>query len=449
MARTKDLGRKTPGSAAYAWVVLALLTAVYSCSWVDRYVLVILLDPIRRDMRLSDSEMGLLTGFGFSLFYAAGGLVIARMADRGSRRVIVALSLGTFSLFTMLSGVARGFGALAASRLGLAVSEAGISPAAYSLISDVFPRRRRGLAIALYSLGISLGTWIGLSAGGWLAAKVGWRGALAVVGAPGLALAMAFALAVREPARGAQEDGAEDDRQYALADVLAVLRERRAFLAIALGFALISFAISAFESWTPTYMMRVLALGPARVGELSGFVQGAESMVASLLAALAADRLAVRDPRWYLWVPLGGLALAAPCEWLFFLGGAHGAFGAYLLVEIGASALSAPLFTLGQSLLPPRLRALGMSIMLALLNLIGMGGGPSAAGVLSDLLQHVLDRPALGEAILATQLAALAGVACLLYAGGRLEGRPGRRVTRRKASPWPQDQHDLKVASSA
>jgi len=173
----------------YSWIVLFLLCAVYSFNWMDRYVLVILLEPIRKDLGLSDTAAGLLTGFVFSSVYALAGFPIARLADRGSRRTVIAIAVAAWSVMTTGAGFARGFFTLAIARMGVAVCEAGCSPPAHSLISDYFPPRRRGTAMALYSLGISIGIWAGLSLGGEISERYGWRAAFFVLGLPGLLLA--------------------------------------------------------------------------------------------------------------------------------------------------------------------------------------------------------------------------------------------------------------------
>lgn len=416
-----------------SWVFLIILTLIYSTSWVDRSVLIILAEPIRKDLELSDSQMGLLTGLAFSLVYSLSGVAVARLADTRSRKTIIAASASLFGLMTTICGFAQGFLLLALARMGVAVAESGVSPAAYSMMSDKIPLNGRGTAIAIYSLGISIGTFIGLTGGGWIEARFDWRTAFIVMGLPGFALGLLFFVLVKEPERGALEEAGtsagEGPQRMGFSKSLAFLAERPVFLAIALGFAFLTFGHGAFEVWAPTYLMRVKGIDMERVAIMSGLLQGAITIISSLAAGLIADRLSVSDLRWYIWVPLVGTAIAVPAEWLFFLGGSDRPWLYYLIAELGIATTSAPLLTVGQMLLPPQFRAFGMSIMLLLLNLIGTGGGPSLVGAMSDLLRPLLGMNSLAAAILSAQLGTIAGVVFLWWASAKMSaGRFARNA---------------------
>lgn len=410
-----------PRPGGHAWFVLALLTAVYAFNWMDRYLLIILVEPIRTDLGISDTSMGLLTGFAYALLYSIAGIGIGRWADHGSRKRLIALAVAGWSAFTMLSGLARGFFGLAAARASVAVCASGCTPPAYSLISDYFPARRRGTAIAIYSLGISFGIWAGLAAGGWINEHHGWRTTFLVMGAPGLLLALLVLACIREPRRG-QQDGADGDQAgYGWREGLALMWRRRAFAAITLGLALLSFGGSGFEMWTPAYLVRTLGLGTAEVGSLSGMVEGSAGIVGTLLAGILADRLGRRDERWYLWLPLLGVALIAPAEWLFlYHGSGPSLYAGYFLAILGTSSYTAPLMAVGQLLLPARLRGLGTAVMLMFLNIVGTGAGSFSVGLVSDLLKPFYGEAALRHAIFSSLIGTLAGVGCILYAVRRL-----------------------------
>jgi len=414
--------------ALWAWAVLVVLMLVYAFSWMDRYLLLILIDPIARDLQVSNTQMGLLTGFGASLLYSLAGFPIARWADRGNRVGILALSLGLWSAFTAAIGQAKSFSLLALSRCGIAVASAGCSPAAYSLISDLFPSARRGTAIAIYSLGISLGTWAGLSLGGALADRYGWRMAFTVMGIPGVIFAMVFVLWVREPRRGAHDrDPSRASQVYSWSQAWAHARREPAFLGITLGFGFLSFAMSSFENWVPTYMIRDLGLSTTEVGRISGLFQGVVAVFGGLVFGMLSDILGRRDRRWYVWIPMVAFLVALPALLLFFRTQGRAAYACYMLVELCASAYSAPLFAASQSLLPSRLRALGMATVLCVLNIVGMGAGPSLTGWLSDVLGH--GASSLGRAIQWAQLGGLIGLASLAFAARHLrtagESGPG------------------------
>jgi MFS family permease len=172
-------------SIRYRWTVLVMLTLVYTFNFIDRQILVILQEPIKADLGLSDAQLGLLSGFSFALVYVTAGIPIAWLADRGNRRNIVAVSLGFWSFMTALSGLAQNYGQLLAARIGVGIGEAGGSPPSHSMVSDYFPAKQRGTALSFYSTGIYIGILIGFAAGGWIAETFGWRVAFFFVGGPG------------------------------------------------------------------------------------------------------------------------------------------------------------------------------------------------------------------------------------------------------------------------
>jgi len=404
-------------TSRYSWLVLIMLMTTYSFSWMDRFLLVILVDPISRDLHVSNTQIGLLTGFGASLLYSLAGFPIARMADRKSRSTIISSVLGIWSGLTTLTALVSSFFGLALTRFGIAIASAGCSPAAYSLISDYFPAVRRGTAIAIYSLGISIGTWAGLSLGGYAADTFGWRTAFMLLGLPGFAFAVFMAFAMKEPVRGRfDEKSAETDRHYSTADAARFFLRNRAFLGIAFGFGFISCATSAFENWIPTYLIRARGLSATEVGAVSGLFQGLTGIGGALAFGILTDRLAQRDKRWYLWVPLLCAAIAGPLIVLFFQLPKSWSYGCYFLIEFCVSGYSAPLFAAGQMLLPPRLRALGMAAILFVLNVIGQGLGPFLTGFLSDVIGGTGPAGGLGAAIMLMQIIGLLGAASLLMA---------------------------------
>lgn len=400
-----------------AWIVLAMLVAVYSFSWIDRSLLIILIDPLSKDLHVSNTEMGLLTGFGSSLLYSLAGFPIARLADKGSRRLIITAALSVWSLLTALSGFAGNFIALAFTRFGIAISSAGCSPSAYSLISDYFPQKRRGTAIAIYSLGISIGMWAGLTFGGILEDHFGWRTAFMALGFPGVVLAVLFFLVVKEPRRGVYDTHLEGgDRQYSLPEAARHIFGHPTFIAIAIGFSLIAAANSAFENWIPTYMIRVNHMSSTEVGSISGLFQGITGFAGTLLFGFLADKLGSRDRRWYLWIPIFGFLIMGSAILLFFRCTGTPMYVCYFLIELSASAFYAPIFTASQALLPPRLRALGMATVLFLLNVIGMGAGPFLTGWLSDVLAAYGLDEGLAPAISIMQASGVIGIGFLLFA---------------------------------
>jgi MFS family permease len=193
--------------ATYKRVVLVMLTIVYAFNFIDRQILVILQEPIKADMALSDAQLGLLSGFTFAVIYVTAGIPIAFWADRSNRRNIVALALAVWSGMTALSGLVQNYGQLLLARVGVGLGEAGGSPPAHSMISDYFPPRQRATALSFYSSGIYVGILLGYAFGGVLAEAFGWRAAFLVVGLPGVLFAVILLLVVREPVRGRWDRG--------------------------------------------------------------------------------------------------------------------------------------------------------------------------------------------------------------------------------------------------
>ncbi|NKF23564.1 spinster family MFS transporter [Solimonas marina] len=398
----------------YSWWVLAILVGVYSCCWTDRYLMVILIEPIAKDLHLNDAQMGLLTGFAFTLVYSFAGLPFAYWADRKSRKLVLSIAVFGWSIATMLSSLGRNFVTMAMARLGVATFEAGCSPPAYSLISDYFPASHRARAIAIYGLGISFGIWAGLTLGGAVNAHYGWRAAFIVLGLPSLVMATLVLLFVREPRRGQHERTV--DRRYSAAQAARLMAVRPSFIGSAFAMALLTITSTSFVTWAPTYLIRARGLDTEQVGFIIGSISGFSGIAGSLAMGWLCDRLAGRDPRWYLWLPLIGFALFLPFERLFFMTTGTWSYVFYFLASMASSTYIAPLFSVGQLVLPARVRALGAAVMLMVLNLLGMGFGSYAVGLLSDHFKPTLGDESLRAAAMWLQISALLGFVCLAVA---------------------------------
>jgi predicted MFS family arabinose efflux permease len=410
-----DFSSRDAAPAPAAWPLLAMLMVTYSFSWMDRFLLIVLIDPISKDLHISNTQIGLLTGFGAALLYSLAGFPIARLADKRSRSLIIGTTLGIWSTATAAIGLAQSFVSLALLRCGIAVSSAGCSPAAYSLISDSFPPTRRGTAIAIYSLGIPIGTWAGLMLGGIAADSIGWRLAFPLLALPGVVFALIILFFLREPTRGRFDDHeAEATRTYSLGEAARFLITNKALMALAFGFALLSFATTSFEAWIPTFLIRANGLSAAEVGSVSGLAQGLTGIIGALFFGIMSDRLSRRDKRWYIWIPILCGLVASPLIVLFFSLPKSAAYVCYFAIEFLVSGYSPALFAACQMLLPPRLRALGMATILFVLNVIGTGLGPSVTGWLSDVIGGAGPAGGLGPAIAAVQVAALFGLLSLV-----------------------------------
>jgi predicted MFS family arabinose efflux permease len=375
-------GQEASAGALRAHGMLALLTLVYALNFVDRQILAILLDPIRADLGASDAEMGLLTGTAFALFYTLAGVPIARLADRGSRRTILAAGLALWSALTALSGLARSFAELAALRAGVGIGEASCVPASHALIADAYPPRRRATALAIFSSGIYLGSFAAYGAGGWLEARIGWRNTLIAVGLPGLALAVAVRALGLE-----RRDARDAPAREPGGDVLRRVIASRAFVHVALGSGVKSIAGYALLTFAPAFLERVHGMPRSEAGASLGAIIGLGGAAGTFLGGWCADRLAHRDERWRMWLAALATLAALPFVYVFlFAADATVALAAYFPASILAAVYLAPAFALPQALARSGERATAAAVLLLAINLIGLGIGPPLAGWISDAL---------------------------------------------------------------
>ncbi|MEL0007655.1 MAG: MFS transporter [Luminiphilus sp.] len=378
---------ETPASESvrYRWTVLVMLTLVYTCNFIDRQILVILQEPIKAELGLSDAQLGLLTGFSFALVYVTAGIPIAWLADRANRRNIVAASLAFWSLMTALSGLVQNYGQLLAARLGVGVGEAGGSPPSHSMISDYFPPSSRGTALSFYSMGIYIGVLFGFAAGGWIAENFGWRNAFFVIGIPGILYALAVLWVVKEPQRG-QHDPAGVPAQSSLAETLAGLKGRPTFWYLSVGCAFSAFVSYGNGNFMPSFLMRNHGMSLAEVGAILGLISGLSGATGTFLGGFLADRLAPRDMRWYVWIPiLGGLSSMIPAYYTLFGESTTFIVAAMIPSQILSALYLGPCIATCHNLVSPGMRAMASAILYFVLNLIGLGLGPLTVGILSDL----------------------------------------------------------------
>ncbi len=384
MSEIKQAGSFSP---LYRWYALGLLVVVYIFNFIDRSILGILVEPIKQDLGVSDTLMGFLGGIAFATFYTLLGIPIARLADRGSRRNVLSVCLALWSAATALCGLANNFIQLLLARIGVAVGEAGGSPPSHSMISDMFPPDRRATALAIYALGIPIGTMLGNLGGGWINEAFDWRTAFMVVGLPGVLLALVVRFTLREPPRGAAE-GLKPSAGEAppVAAVFRHLWSRRSFRYMALGGSLHAFVGYGVGYWIPAMFARSHGIGTAEMGMVL-FYLGFASILGTLAGGYFGDRLGARDQRWYLWLP--GLATLISVPFSYYVYVADSPQAAFWMLSIpyflGAYYLG-PTFSMTQGMVGLRMRALASSILLFILNIIGLGLGPQFTGIASDLL---------------------------------------------------------------
>jgi MFS family permease len=384
---------------------LIILTLVYISSFIDRQIMSILVPPIQAEFGTSDLEMGFLGGFAFAIFYATLGLPLAMIADRSNRRNIIALAITVWSAMTALGGVAQNYAQLLLSRIGVGVGEAGSGPASHSMIADMYPLEERTRAMAIYSTGIHIGGALGGLFGGVLAYEYGWRVALMAVGLPGLAIALLLRLTVKEPARKiASDDGSTRDPLSFFAASREVLRmesflpmvsgfklfwESRSLRHTIIGCTLVAFIGYGAAYFGPSYIVRMFGLNLRDVGILSA-VGSIFAVAGGFGAAWVADRKGKEKPEWIPLIVAYTKFASLPFIVLYYF---QESFWVAIIFYIPIIALGATYqgstYSMVQTLSPPHMRALNAAILLFIINLIGMGLGPTFVGGLSDYLVDI------------------------------------------------------------
>ena len=381
-------------STKAAYYALGILTIVYSINFIDRQLLSILQESIKADLMLSDAQLGLLTGFAFALFYTFAGLPIASLADRSNRRNIVAISLTIWSGMTAISGLAQNYWQLLAARVGVGIGEAGGSPPSHSMISDIFPPEKRASAIGFYSTGISIGILFGFLFGGWLNEFFGWRVAFFVVGIPGVLLALVLYLTVPEPIRGLAENRASIGENPSMMTVFKVLLSRRSFLFMALGAAMNAFAGYSTANWVASFMIRTHQMPTGELGTWLALIIGLGGAIGVFGSGVLADNLGKKDKRWYMWVPVYAAAISVPFQIAtYWVDGPYAALMCLTIPSILANAYLGATIASVHGMVGLRMRAVSSALLFFILNIIGLGMGPTTVGLVSDSLvdQHDVD----------------------------------------------------------
>lgn len=373
-----------------AFLTVALMLVSMS-SFMDRFVLSILLEPLATEFGLSDTQLGILSGFAFVFLYASLGIPVARWADRGNRRTIIQLSVVAWSAMTVLCGLAQSYWQLLVARLGVGIGEAGTLPPSHSLIGDLFAPDSRSTPLAFFTLGSSAGIAVGMMGGGYLAAEHGWRMAFIAVGAPGLLLALLVQLMVREP----RLQGATLVRPVApeknLRAAVAVLLGKRSYRHLVLGLTVYFFVVGGGVLFMPSHLIRALGVPIDTVGFYFGLVTFLSAATGALIGGRLVDSLSKRDPRWMVRSTTICMVVVIPFFVGYMLTGsftvAMVCYGvAWAVLTVGFP----PIFASVQAVAGPSRRATAVAFQMLVATLLGHGLGPVAAGAISDALEPSL-----------------------------------------------------------
>ena len=378
---------------------LTLLVLAFTLSISDRMILSILFPDIQAEFGLSDTQLGLLGGISFALFYATMGLPIARLSDQYSRKRIIIASLVIFSLMTAFSGLAAGFISLLLFRIGVGIGEAGVNPASHSILADYFPPQRRAFAMATLMLGGSFGMMLGFVGGGVIAEAFNWRIALVSVGLPGLLLAVFMARLLREPPRGTFEKETPPPPPPIIATAASMWANpaMRHLVAGSVVAGLMSYGLT---QWLPTFFIRAHDLSQSQTGLMMAGVFGILGSIGALVVGKWFDRLSIRGFQYGMWALAIVPFISIP---LFIMGlfadNLTTAMLLFIVPGLVGNCFLGPTIAMIQTLSPVHMRAVSSAIKMFCLNLIGMGLGPLLVGILSDWLTPRYGEGALGVAL--------------------------------------------------
>ncbi|MBL4787490.1 MAG: MFS transporter [Kordiimonadaceae bacterium] len=391
---------------------LAVLTLVYTFNFVDRQILVIMSESIKNELLLSDTQLGLLTGLAFAMFYVSVGIPIAYFADRMNRRNIIAASLTVWSAMTALSGFAQNYSQLLLARVGVGVGEAGGSPPAHSMISDMFDKKSRATALAIYTAGLYLGVTVGFILGGFLVDIYGWRATFMIVGIPGVLLALVLRYTVIEPQRGVFEK-TSSKKPPSFWETLAAVKNMKCFPYVAFGCAMSAFVSYGSSNFMPSLLIRYHDMAASEVGLVLGPTAGVGGMIGAFMGGYLTDKYASNNPSWYLWLPgLVGVFGIPLGIFAFQTDNTTAALVAYFFFAVMGTLYLAPSIAVVHRLVEPRMRAMSSAMLFFVLNLIGLGLGPLFVGFLSDMLANAEGVANLRLALtIATPLALVKGYA--------------------------------------
>lgn len=402
--------------------VLFMLAMAYALNFIDRQILVIVQEPLKAEMGLSDTQLGWLSGFAFAVVYITAGIPIAYLADRKNRRNIIGAAVMVWSGMTAVSGLAQNFTQLLLARIGVGIGEAGGSPPAHSMISDYYPPTERSTALAIYSSGLHFGIFLGFLLGAVISEALGWRAAFMAVGLPGILFALIFVLTVREPVRGRWETQEAAAYTPTLRETLNLLIRFKTFWYIAMGCGLTAFAGYGGGNFAPSFLQRSHGMSLGDAGLVMAFVAGGSGLIGTLLGGKLGDLLGPRDVRWYVWIPMIAGFIALPLSFPYLLlDDTRVVVVLLFFVSMAINTYLGPCLTICHGLVPPSMRALTSAVLFFVLNLVGLGMGPLTAGILSDYFTGIYGEDGLRYAILVVAMIAGLGVFMFFMASRSLK----------------------------
>lgn len=422
-----DAGRGWGAAQIYA---LGLLTLIAMFNYLDRNLLGMVLPLVKAEMHLSDTVLGLVTGLAFVLFYSLLGIPIASLADRSNRRNIIAAGFGFWSLMTVCTGFVINVWQLALARFLMGAGEACSLAPSNSMISDLFGRHRRAMALAILSSSFALQNIVFSPIIGWMSDHWGWRATFIASGIPGTLVAALFFFTVPEPKRDAAARQAAAAGSVSMMAAIRFLCGSRAFLLMVLGGAFMGGAVYAAGAWITTFLVRVHHLSLTQIGATLGPARGVAGFIGIILAGVAADRLGRLDERWRTLAPAIACLLLAPCEMAFSLSDSPVMWvGGLMGVSFLLTAYQGPIYAAVINVAQTRMRAVAISILVFTTGLLGQMCGPFIVGLLNDQLHARYGDEAIRYSLLVIAACGLGGGLSFLGASRYLEADSRRAAS--------------------
>jgi len=424
---------------AHARTALTLLFLAYALSITDRMILSVLFEPIRVEFGASDTQMGLLGGLSFALFYATLGVPIARLADQKDRRLIIVLSLGLFSLMTAMSGLASGFVMLFLLRIGVGIGEAGVNPASQSIIADYYPEQHRGTAMSILAVGAPVGMIGGFLIGGTVSEAYGWRAAMFAVGIPGLALAALMYFLLREPQRGGSGSSVVANTvQPGIKNSAVFMFKNTALRQLLIASTITGMGSYGASTWLPAFFVRVHDFSQAQVGLLMALLFGGLGAVGTLVGGKLFDVQSNKGPARGVWmIAIVQISVIPLYIAAYQVNAISFAIGLFLLPAFAGNFFLGPTLALIQSLSPVPMRAVAAAIKMFCLNLVGLSLGPFIVGFLSDVLQPEYQERSLPIALSVLALLSIWSAVHFWLCGKALQrAQLNTELTNERAAQW-------------
>ncbi|HWU04236.1 MAG TPA: MFS transporter [Novosphingobium sp.] len=419
----------TADSGAGGWsflsvYTLVMLTITYAFNYFDRLLISLLYPLIQKDLALTDTQFGLITGVAFVLIYAVMGIPIARLADRGSRKIIIGTGFSFWSLMTLLTGFVSSFWMLAGTRFLMGVGEASANPSSSSLLTDLFNPKRRPIAFSIMVSGTSLSALVLTPAAGWIAHLYGWRTAYWVAGGIGLVFGLLVLLTVKEPRRGQFDAGHQSAQEKApFREAVLYLLTRRSYIYTTLAASLLIISFYAYIIWNTTFMVRVHHLDVAQSASLLGPIRGIAGLAGGLSSGVALAWLTRRDERWQVWLPALCFTIEGASQYVFLFSSNLWVLAMGAAVDSFAVTMAVPLVSLLLiQVMPPRIRTLGMACYFFINSLLGDILGPLGVGILNERFHAIWGDEAIRYSMAVTAAIAIVAGPVLLLAGRYLPG---------------------------